>query len=56
VSLAELTASLGEGNSALIEEANNFKLAADQNHADAQFHYGICLRDGIGVSIDLIGA
>jgi hypothetical protein len=34
--------------------AKYFKFAADQNHADAQFYYGLCLREGRGVPIDFI--
>jgi TPR repeat protein len=33
-----------------------FKLAADQGYAEAQFHYGVSLRDGDGLSIDLTRA
>jgi TPR repeat protein len=28
------------------EAAGYFKLAADQHHVDAQFHYALCLEDG----------
>jgi TPR repeat protein len=28
------------------EAAGYFKLATDQNHASAQFHYALCLEDG----------
>jgi TPR repeat protein len=40
----------------VIGAAKYYKLAADQNHARAQFNYGICLANGRGVSVDLIGA
>jgi hypothetical protein len=32
------------------EAAGYFKLAADQNHTSAQFHYALCLEDGRGVA------
>jgi TPR repeat protein len=40
----------------LVESAKYFKSAADQNHALAQFDLARCLRCGIGVEVDLIGA
>jgi hypothetical protein len=40
----------------VIEAAKYYKLAADQNHARAQFNYGSCLAQGKGVPVDLIGA
>jgi hypothetical protein len=30
-----------------------YKLAADQDYPDAQYRYGCCLEDGLGVGIDL---
>jgi TPR repeat protein len=36
--------------------AKYYKLAADQNHAKAQFRYGLCLERGRGMEIDLIEA
>jgi TPR repeat protein len=36
--------------------AKQFKLAADQNDAARQDNYGFCLRAGMGVDVDLIGA
>jgi hypothetical protein len=36
--------------------AKYYKLAADQNDAEAQCHYGRCLEGGIGVGPDLIAA
>ncbi len=35
------------------EAARYFKLAADQDHAKAQFNYGICLTNGSGVEKNL---
>jgi TPR repeat protein len=43
----------GEGVSIDFKGASHYlKLAADQELAVAQFHYGLCLRQGEGVSID----
>jgi TPR repeat protein len=36
--------------------AKYFKIAADQNHAEAQFHNGSRLSSGAVVSRDLVGA
>jgi TPR repeat protein len=33
-----------------------FKLCADQNHMNGQFHYGLCLVEGLGVPITYAGA
>jgi TPR repeat protein len=40
----------------LASAARYFKLAADQNHAEAQFEYAVCLSEGLGVSVDLCAA
>jgi TPR repeat protein len=40
----------------LVEAAKNAKLSADQNHAAAQYLYGICLSNGEGVGINKIEA
>jgi TPR repeat protein len=37
-----------------VSAAKDYKLAADQNLAEAQFRYGMCLHRGQGVTIDLI--
>jgi TPR repeat protein len=36
--------------------AKYYKLAADQNHTNAQYDYARCLADGSGVAIDLVNA
>jgi TPR repeat protein len=38
------------------ETARSLKFSADQGNADAQYRYGVCLREGIGISRDLQGA
>ena len=38
------------------EAAGLYRLAADQGHADAQFHMGLCYMDGIGVRQDYTDA
>jgi TPR repeat protein len=39
------------------EAVRYLKLAADQNHAEAQFAYAVCLSEGVsGVQVDLIEA
>jgi TPR repeat protein len=37
----------------LRKSAHYYKVAADQEHADAQFYYGFCLGNSRGVQIDL---
>jgi TPR repeat protein len=40
----------------VVEAVIYFKMAADQGHFDAQFHYGWALRHGHGVQQDLTEA
>jgi TPR repeat protein len=50
---------IGFGQGALINDdkgLRELKLVTDQEIADAQLNYGLCLHDGKGVSIDFEGA
>jgi TPR repeat protein len=38
------------------QELESLRLLADQGNAVGQWRYGVCLRDGIGISKDLKGA